>query len=873
MFNEDQSNHKSSSNPIEKWSQHATTSAFGLMESLRGQGSSLAKNLKSFGKSLVKDQKSTHSGPPTPPEHRDDDIRLTWLTNRLVLADTLHNSKDGLLKAERAVVREMIDCQPYVVVNVHSEPLKLDGYAKSVHVPLGTSQKGGVPKYPTMQALIPILNEYCLLTNDAAIVIFGSDENVQITAAFCLIASRSLSRISDFLGDSLPNRFERLPTTYHLFMKQSKHICKLHARRQNLHVGVTLSSIVLEPGNVLIDGELYVAIQQGSNQLRVVEFSANSSRNAHGQIVVGLDPTEAVDDVIVFIGSKANVKHPLLAAIFNTQLLEPEDTSIVLTSSEMDVSRLVSSSQPVQDLRMIVNFATRRIPTLNSFQFDRYKLLCVRNERELDGYQKSYGDVDSEDESPILRNSLSASKKGNSSSSKSDFFDSLQFSDNHQHREKEPSLLNHEEDEVATTADLLGGFSIGGETHETPILTAPTPLSSEYDKSSQRREPSPAIDDLLDLGSMSTNSTSNTSQNVMNGTGGSGANLVDFDFGAPIQPTNSSVNLNSTPFNPTTDQSSWSNSDLLGGFSNLKPPTATPPNTRVSSAANSKPVSQVNSQSDFEAFLSNYPEKQSAGVSQKTQATKPQNSYKPAFGEAPSVGAKISSDAFGDLLSQGISVIISILIPYLSPCILNFNMLTTYFEAACAPDRHPITKFQNKYFIWIPFCSMGMSLALILWMKLKQKIAGKKSKMSMIDDTITKKPSFSSQWTINSNVNRQNVILMQTCGIALYFSIYELGFLYMRVKTIRDWTQGKDRNIRALLFSLDNVLWEGAGRWTKPGISDLLTPDQVKKYYRKACLVVHPDKLTGSPQLELAKMIFTELNDAYNKYQNDPTSM
>ncbi|CAI2352796.1 unnamed protein product [Caenorhabditis sp. 36 PRJEB53466] len=61
---------------------HATTSAFGLVESLRGQGSSLAKILKSFGKSLVKKQISEISGLLTPPEHQEDDIRLTWLTNR-----------------------------------------------------------------------------------------------------------------------------------------------------------------------------------------------------------------------------------------------------------------------------------------------------------------------------------------------------------------------------------------------------------------------------------------------------------------------------------------------------------------------------------------------------------------------------------------------------------------------------------------------------------------------------------------------------------------------------------------------------------------------------------------------------------------------
>ncbi|EFP00738.1 CRE-DNJ-25 protein [Caenorhabditis remanei] len=669
VFDEEPPNQK-------KWTQQATTSAFGLMESLRGQGSSLAKNLKNFGKSLVKENKS--QGATTPPEHRDDDIRLTWLTNRLVLADTLHNSKDGLLKAETAVVREMIDCQPYVVVNVHSEPLKLDGYAKSVHVPLGSGAKGGLPKYPTIQALIPILNEYCLLTNDAAIVIFGSDENVQITAAFCLVASRSLSRVSDFLRDSLPNRFERLPNTYHLFLEQTKHICKLHSRRKNLQTGALVSQIVLEPGTLLIDGDLYVAIQQGVNQLKVLEFSANSCRNRQGQLVFDMDGTETVDDVVIFVGKKSDVKHPILSAKFNTQLLESEDTSLVLTPSEMDVSKMVASAMPIQDLRMIVNFATRRMPTLNTFQFDRYKLLCVRNERELDGYQRSYGDVDSEDESPILRSarSKSGTQKSDASSSQSNFFDSLQYADNnepsHFREQRESTLLDTHEDTTHHTADLLDGFHLGGQeelspANETPILSAPTPASSDYDSMTNSRNqknpsPAPAIDDLLGLGSV-TAETAPPPAAAPSAQSSSNANLVDFDFGAPIKPTSSGSNLSSTA-SPAT--SSWSNSDLLGGFSSpLKPQTtATPPNTRNPSAANSKPVSQVNSQADFEAFLSNYPEKQQAPPTSqpppytqnapKTQQTRPaQPSYKPAFGGDPAGKAKVSMDAFGDLLNQG----------------------------------------------------------------------------------------------------------------------------------------------------------------------------------------------------------------------------
>lgn len=39
------------------------------------------------------------------------------------------------------------------------------------------------------------------------------------------------------------------------------------------------------------------------------------------------------------------------------------------------------------------------------------------------------------------------------------------------------------------------------------------------------------------------------------------------------------------------------------------------------------------------------------------------------------------------------------------------------------------------------------------------------------------------------------------------------------------------------------VLWEGETRWRPVGMADLVTPDQVKKFYRKAALVVHPDKV------------------------------
>lgn len=83
-----------------------------------------------------------------------------------------------------------------------------------------------------------------------------------------------------------------------------------------------------------------------------------------------------------------------------------------------------------------------------------------------------------------------------------------------------------------------------------------------------------------------------------------------------------------------------------------------------------------------------------------------------------------------------------------------------------------------------------------------------------------------------------------------------------------DWTEGKERNIRALLSTLHTVLWDGESRWTPVGMADLVTPGQVKKQYRRAVLVVHPDKAAGQPYEQQARMIFMELSDAWAEFES-----
>lgn len=59
---------------------------------------------------------------------------------------------------------------------------------------------------------------------------------------------------------------------------------------------------------------------------------------------------------------------------------------------------------------------------------------------------------------------------------------------------------------------------------------------------------------------------------------------------------------------------------------------------------------------------------------------------------------------------------------------------------------------------------------------------------------------------------------------------------------VNEWKENKKRNIRALLSSLHTVVWEDCN-WQPIGLQLLMTHNDVKKMYRKACLAVHPDKV------------------------------
>ncbi|KAL5527302.1 hypothetical protein ACEPAG_6093 [Sanghuangporus baumii] len=84
------------------------------------------------------------------------------------------------------------------------------------------------------------------------------------------------------------------------------------------------------------------------------------------------------------------------------------------------------------------------------------------------------------------------------------------------------------------------------------------------------------------------------------------------------------------------------------------------------------------------------------------------------------------------------------------------------------------------------------------------------------------------------------------------------------------WKAGKETNVRALVASLENVLWPELG-WQKVGLHELVAPNQVKIRYMKAIAKLHPDKINSSnttvEQRMIANGVFAALNDAWTAFK------
>ncbi|KAA8550493.1 hypothetical protein F0562_002177 [Nyssa sinensis] len=89
---------------------------------------------------------------------------------------------------------------------------------------------------------------------------------------------------------------------------------------------------------------------------------------------------------------------------------------------------------------------------------------------------------------------------------------------------------------------------------------------------------------------------------------------------------------------------------------------------------------------------------------------------------------------------------------------------------------------------------------------------------------------------------------------------------------IKRWAAGKEGNLRALLSTLQYVLWPECG-WQPVSLTDLITGPSVKKAYRKATLCIHPDKVqqkgANIQQKYIAEKVFDLLKEAWNKFNSE----
>lgn len=94
--------------------------------------------------------------------------------------------------------------------------------------------------------------------------------------------------------------------------------------------------------------------------------------------------------------------------------------------------------------------------------------------------------------------------------------------------------------------------------------------------------------------------------------------------------------------------------------------------------------------------------------------------------------------------------------------------------------------------------------------------------------------------------------------------------LHDKVETkVNQWKHSKEDNIRALLASLDLILWPEAN-WKKITMADLVLDKKVKINYMKAVAKTHPDKISQNATTEqqlIAQSVFVTLNKAWDKFK------
>jgi tetratricopeptide (TPR) repeat protein len=87
---------------------------------------------------------------------------------------------------------------------------------------------------------------------------------------------------------------------------------------------------------------------------------------------------------------------------------------------------------------------------------------------------------------------------------------------------------------------------------------------------------------------------------------------------------------------------------------------------------------------------------------------------------------------------------------------------------------------------------------------------------------------------------------------------------------INTWKGGKETNLRALLASLDTVLWdEVLAGGLKVGMHELITEKQVKIKYMKVIARLHPDKVSSNVLVERGEMLIFSLTSTRRRLSRE----
>ncbi|CAP27406.2 Protein CBR-SRXA-9 [Caenorhabditis briggsae] len=122
----------------------------------------------------------------------------------------------------------------------------------------------------------------------------------------------------------------------------------------------------------------------------------------------------------------------------------------------------------------------------------------------------------------------------------------------------------------------------------------------------------------------------------------------------------------------------------------------------------------------------------------------------------------------------------SMIIPYFSPCYVVFRIESRSFMSGCAPNRHPITAFQNEYAIAIPVTCMFSNFFVVFHFYADRKNLYIKFINLFLKNKRELKNNGSNTSLNDIQARRERTLMRSTTAVTAYLAIYEVGAFLIR---------------------------------------------------------------------------------------------